>query len=196
MPCHTAVVAGGMLPGRSGRSLGERAANSGISTGLPAGPDGRLVDGVGESAGTPPVGGGGEGRHCWVRDPPEARFSLVVRSSGREHERPFKRSDAMERFEAKRDNRVLRVFPPMAGTEDVRAGPFAASRRNQGLQRPDPVRARSRQRSGAARPWRAPDGNVPTGGQPPVRRLRQASSGRRRRSAAATTFSPACRGWT
>ena len=73
MPCHTAVVAGGMLPGRSGRSLGERAAHSGIGAGLPARPDPAPAvpppPGVGGSAA---AGGGGEGRHCWVRDPPEA----------------------------------------------------------------------------------------------------------------------------
>jgi hypothetical protein len=67
-------MAGGMLPGRSGRSLGERAANSGIRTGLPAGPDRPLADDVGgpEVGGATAVGSGGEGRHCWVRDPPEA----------------------------------------------------------------------------------------------------------------------------
>jgi hypothetical protein len=41
-------MAGGMVPGRGGRSLGERALNSGVA---PAPP---------------------EGRHCWVHDPPEA----------------------------------------------------------------------------------------------------------------------------
>jgi hypothetical protein len=44
-----------MTPGRSGRSLGERAANSGVRP-SPA-------------ADTPAVP---EGRHCWVRDPPQA----------------------------------------------------------------------------------------------------------------------------
>jgi hypothetical protein len=48
-----------MLPGRSGRSLGERAANSGVRTSLP------------EDDSVTPVDGGGEGRHCWVRDPPD-----------------------------------------------------------------------------------------------------------------------------
>jgi len=65
-----------MLPGRSGRSLGERAANSGVRTdGPPAGAG--LPPDLG--AGAPPVrsgyaaaGDGGEGRHCWVRDPPDA----------------------------------------------------------------------------------------------------------------------------
>jgi hypothetical protein len=54
-------MAGGMTPGRGGRSLGERAAASGI-TGLEAG-DARAYAAAGD---------GGEGRHCWVRDPPEA----------------------------------------------------------------------------------------------------------------------------
>jgi hypothetical protein len=47
-----------MTPGRGGRSLGERAAASGV-----------------RSDTTPAyaaAGDGGEGRHCWVRDPPEA----------------------------------------------------------------------------------------------------------------------------
>jgi hypothetical protein len=68
-------MAGGMLPGRSGRSLGERAANSGVR------PDdldrGALVPPAEHQAGAPmggyaAAGTGGEGRHCWVRDPPEA----------------------------------------------------------------------------------------------------------------------------
>jgi hypothetical protein len=53
-----------MLPGRSGRSLGERAANSGVRPPVEAAP--------GLAGGTPRAGDGGEGRHCWVRDPPEA----------------------------------------------------------------------------------------------------------------------------
>jgi hypothetical protein len=60
-----------MYPGRSGRSLGERALNSGV---VPAAepdrsaqPD-RSADPAG--AGRPPEEA--EGRHCWVRDPPEA----------------------------------------------------------------------------------------------------------------------------
>jgi hypothetical protein len=60
-------MAGGMLPGRSGRSLGERAANSGVRPAaappqhpVPA-PDQR-------AANTYPAG---EGRHCWVRYPPD-----------------------------------------------------------------------------------------------------------------------------
>jgi hypothetical protein len=51
-----------MTPGRGGRSLGERAAASGIRPQAP-------------SAASEPAyaaaGDGGEGRHCWVRDPPE-----------------------------------------------------------------------------------------------------------------------------
>jgi hypothetical protein len=54
LTCHTAQVAGGMVPGRSGRSLQERAIQSGVG------------------APTTAAGEGGEGRHCWVRNPPEA----------------------------------------------------------------------------------------------------------------------------
>jgi hypothetical protein len=50
-----------MVPGRSGRSLQERAAESGVAR-RPA-PD---------PASSPRAGQGAEGRHCWVRDPPEA----------------------------------------------------------------------------------------------------------------------------
>lgn len=50
-----------MVPGRSGRSLGERAANSGIAPAAAPAPR------RGPS-GSAPV----EGRHCWVRDPPQA----------------------------------------------------------------------------------------------------------------------------
>ena len=54
-------MAGGMTPGRGGRSLGERAAASGVAVPeVPAGPSYAAA------------GHGGEGRHCWVRDPPEA----------------------------------------------------------------------------------------------------------------------------
>ena len=65
-PCDTARVAGGMTPGRGGRSLGERAVASGVRSDVPVGP-----------TPDPPqayaaAGDGGEGRHCWVRDPPEA----------------------------------------------------------------------------------------------------------------------------
>jgi hypothetical protein len=51
-----------MTPGRGGRSLGERAAASGVRTEVPP------------AAAEPAyaaAGDGGEGRHCWVRDPPE-----------------------------------------------------------------------------------------------------------------------------
>ena len=51
-----------MTPGRSGRSLGERAANSGVRPSEPS-PAARLGAAVPD-----PV----EGRHCWVRDPPQA----------------------------------------------------------------------------------------------------------------------------
>ncbi|SEL91674.1 hypothetical protein SAMN04515665_12320 [Blastococcus sp. DSM 46786] len=60
-----------MNRGRGGRSLGERAADSGVvpqlSSPLP-GPPSRPA-----AAGRPGVPGEpGEGRHCWVHDPPEA----------------------------------------------------------------------------------------------------------------------------
>jgi hypothetical protein len=54
-------MAGGMTPGRGGRSLGERAAASGVA--LPE---------VAAAHAYAAAGDGGEGRHCWVRDPPEA----------------------------------------------------------------------------------------------------------------------------
>jgi hypothetical protein len=50
-----------MSPGRGGRSLGERAANSGVRPDAPPT----------ESAAYAAAGDGGEGRHCWVRDPPD-----------------------------------------------------------------------------------------------------------------------------
>jgi hypothetical protein len=60
-----------MLPGRSGRSLGERAANSGVRP--PAERPADLRPAAAETAGQAPrAGDGGEGRHCWVRNPPEA----------------------------------------------------------------------------------------------------------------------------
>jgi hypothetical protein len=64
-----------MLPGRSGRSLGERAANSGIrsdgpSRGGPVSPAAGLGGVAAE--GCSAAGTGGAGRHCWVRDPPDA----------------------------------------------------------------------------------------------------------------------------
>ena len=60
--CDTLPVAGGMHPGRSGRSLGERAARSGV--GRPEPPP-RPVDPA-------PQEGRARGRHCWVHDPPGA----------------------------------------------------------------------------------------------------------------------------
>ena len=56
-----------MLPGRPGRSLGERAANSGVRPSEEPAPDFRPA--AGEPAAR--TGDGGEGRHCWVRDPPD-----------------------------------------------------------------------------------------------------------------------------
>jgi hypothetical protein len=60
-------VAGGMRRGGSGRSLAERAALSGAAPDVPD-PD------LGSPPARPsPSGGrGGEGRHCWVHDPPDA----------------------------------------------------------------------------------------------------------------------------
>ena len=58
-------MAGGMLPGRSGRSLGERAASSGVQ---PPPPPARELLPSEVTSSSP---GAGEGRHCWVRDPPE-----------------------------------------------------------------------------------------------------------------------------
>jgi len=58
-------MAGGMLPGRSGRSLGERAANSGV----------RQPEAAPAVAGPAAAGSaadGSEGRHCWVHDPPDS----------------------------------------------------------------------------------------------------------------------------
>jgi hypothetical protein len=67
-----------MTPGRSGRSLGERAVNSGIRAEIPGPPPGGSVP-VGpdrspapDPSGYAPAGDGGEGRHCWVRNPPDA----------------------------------------------------------------------------------------------------------------------------
>ncbi|MCU1615508.1 MAG: uncharacterized protein JWO98_3048 [Frankiales bacterium] len=61
-----------MHPGRAGRSLGERAANSGVRPPPPAREPspGRITDaGPDADSDVPdPV----EGRHCWVRDPPQA----------------------------------------------------------------------------------------------------------------------------
>ena len=65
-----------MLPGRTGQSLGERAANSGVRPeASPAGgrlPSGRAVGEERTASAYAAAGDGGEGRHCWVRDPPDA----------------------------------------------------------------------------------------------------------------------------
>jgi hypothetical protein len=60
-----------MVPGRSGRSLGERAAESGVRPD-PTGPAGGSGAAEPSSAAYPAAGDGGEGRHCWVRNPPDA----------------------------------------------------------------------------------------------------------------------------
>jgi hypothetical protein len=57
-------MAGGMHPGRSGRSLGERAARSGV--GQPGPPASPPVPEPGARRGR------ARGRHCWVHDPPGA----------------------------------------------------------------------------------------------------------------------------
>jgi hypothetical protein len=67
-----------MFPGRSGRSLGERATNSGVrpeasaptSRDSPPSPPSRPRETDGGAG--PGAGDGGEGRHCWVRNPPDA----------------------------------------------------------------------------------------------------------------------------
>jgi hypothetical protein len=63
-----------MLPGRSGRSLGERAANSGVPQDPAVAPARESPSGPprGVTTGTDPAAGdGGGGRHCWVRNPPD-----------------------------------------------------------------------------------------------------------------------------
>lgn len=55
-----------MHSGRGRRSLGERAAESGVA--VP--PDAPRASGP-ASAVFAAAGDGGEGKHCWVRDPPE-----------------------------------------------------------------------------------------------------------------------------
>ncbi len=57
-----------MTPGRGGRSLGERAAASGVPVPAEAVPS----SGPSSRPAYAAAGDGGEGRHCWVRDPPEA----------------------------------------------------------------------------------------------------------------------------
>jgi hypothetical protein len=59
-----------MLPGRPGRSLGERAANSGVPSGFSA-PDPTAAPGPRARA-FRTGGDTGEGRHCWVHDPPDS----------------------------------------------------------------------------------------------------------------------------
>ncbi|GAB3347854.1 hypothetical protein [Modestobacter lapidis] len=55
-------MAGGMNRGRHGASLADRAAGSGV----PAAPP------PAERSGARRTAGQGHGRHCWVRDPPDA----------------------------------------------------------------------------------------------------------------------------
>jgi hypothetical protein len=57
-------MAGGMHPGRPGRSLGERAARSGVGQPEPPAPAPAPVPGSRQ--------GRARGRHCWVHDPPGA----------------------------------------------------------------------------------------------------------------------------
>ena len=54
-----------MYPGRSGRSLGERALNSGVPPAGAPGPPGPVVPDTGPARDAP------EGRHCWVHAPPD-----------------------------------------------------------------------------------------------------------------------------
>jgi hypothetical protein len=65
-----------MTPGRGGRSLGERAADSGIRPATPPVRSGNGLTDPAPASGKPgsyaAAGDGGEGRHCWVRDPPDA----------------------------------------------------------------------------------------------------------------------------
>ncbi|MCZ2861206.1 hypothetical protein [Blastococcus sp. VKM Ac-2987] len=69
-------MAGGMHRGRGGRSLGERAAESGVGAQLPRPPlpEPPLPEPPPLTAapGRPVGGSTGAGRHCWVHDPPEA----------------------------------------------------------------------------------------------------------------------------
>ena len=57
-----------MTPGRGGRSLGERAAASGVPVSAPSAHSPASSPAPSYAA----AGDGGEGRHCWVRDPPDA----------------------------------------------------------------------------------------------------------------------------
>jgi hypothetical protein len=58
-----------MVPGRSGRSLQDRATDSGVHGSTEPAGGFRAAPGAAARA----AGDGGEGRHCWVRNPPEAR---------------------------------------------------------------------------------------------------------------------------
>ena len=60
-------MAGGMNRGRHGPSLADRAANSGVE---PSNGPSTLHGGLNGAPGRP--AGSGHGRHCWVRDPPDA----------------------------------------------------------------------------------------------------------------------------
>jgi hypothetical protein len=66
-----------MHPGRSGRSLGERAANSGVRPETARSPVREPTRALSDrapdqgSGACPAAGDGGEGRHCWVRNPPD-----------------------------------------------------------------------------------------------------------------------------
>jgi hypothetical protein len=70
-PCHPSGVAGGMQRGGSRQSLAERAALSGAGA-APAVHDGAAAAEEPVPPRTTPAGRGGEGRHCWVHDPPDA----------------------------------------------------------------------------------------------------------------------------
>ena len=61
-----------MTPGRGGRSLGERAAASGVPVPAQSAPSPTPSPAASPSPSYAAAGDGGEGRHCWVRDPPEA----------------------------------------------------------------------------------------------------------------------------
>jgi hypothetical protein len=60
-------MAGGMIPGRSGRNLGERAANSGVTPPPLYRPMSSAPASTAQAASD-----GREGRHCWVHDPPDS----------------------------------------------------------------------------------------------------------------------------
>ena len=61
-----------MQRGGSRQSLAERAALSGAGTAGPAPHDGPQPPVGPDPAGGTAAGRGGEGRHCWVHDPPDA----------------------------------------------------------------------------------------------------------------------------